>query len=65
MMLASRYSEFPTSPEDEQDTRIAPDPKVIRNFTRCLHRLAEGLDGELVLVAIEQKPDQRTVAEAT
>src|SRR5450432_2050752 len=58
MVLVNGYYEFPIAPDDGKASRSAPDPKEIRNFTRWLHQLADGLDGELVLVAIEQKPDE-------
>ena len=57
MVLVSAYSEFLTH-EDEQAPGVTPDPRAIGDFTQWLHHLADGLDGELVLVAIEQKPDE-------
>lgn len=58
MVLVNGYSEFPIAHDDGEDSRFAPDHKEIRDFTQWLHQLADGLDGELVLVAIEQKPDE-------
>src|SRR5436190_668745 len=54
MILVNGYSESTPA----QHGYIRPNPTAIRDFLDWLHRLADGLDGELVLVAIEQEPDE-------
>lgn len=44
--------------QDNDFNHIRADRDVIGKFVQQLHDLAKGLDGELVLVAIEQNPDQ-------
>src|SRR5436853_4237730 len=57
MILVNGYSEpIPAQPTKQFDL-ARPNPTTIRDFLDWLHRLADGLDGELVLVAIEQVPD--------
>jgi hypothetical protein len=53
MHIVDAYSR--TSLEDDHAT-VSPDPGQIRSFIQWLHDLAAGLQGELVLVALEQRP---------
>jgi hypothetical protein len=57
MTLVNGYSESVPTQQTKQFDHARPNSAVIRDFLDWLHRLADGLDGELALVAIEQKPD--------
>src|SRR6476646_10621422 len=57
MTLVNVYSESTPTQQTRQHDHIRPNRAAIRDFLDWLHELAEGLDGELVLVAIEQEPD--------
>src|SRR2546421_8555762 len=58
MTLVNGYSESTLTQQTKQHDHARPNPTTIRNFLDSLHRLADNLDGELVLVAIEQAPDE-------
>src|SRR5437868_12309869 len=58
MTLVNGYSESTHTQQAKQFDQIRPNPTAIRDFLDWLHRLADDLDGELVLVAIEQAPDE-------
>ena len=57
MTLVNGYSGSTPTQQTKQFDHVRPNPTAIRDFLDWLHRLADGLDGELVLVAIEQEPD--------
>src|SRR5204862_1869980 len=57
MTLVNGYSEPTPTQQTKQHDYIRPNPTAIRDFLDWLHCLADGLDGELVLVAIEQESD--------
>src|SRR2546429_9977222 len=57
MTLVNGYSESTPTQQAKQFDQVRPNPTAIRDFLDWLHRLADNLDGELVLVAIEQEPD--------
>src|SRR5436190_1085728 len=56
MVLVNGYFESATANEKNHGT--SANQADISSFVRRLHQLADGLVGELILVAIEQVPDQ-------
>ena len=58
MILVNGYSKSTPTRQTKQFNHFSPIRAEIRDFLHWLHRLADGLDGELVLVAIEQEPDE-------
>src|SRR5438045_100263 len=57
MTLLNGYSQLTHTQQTKRYDYVRPNPTIIRDFLDWLYRLADGLDGELVLVAIEQAPD--------